>query len=266
MSTHESPQVPANCCGSNPTDNRPNDHAEKTRWAAAVAVAAAILSSACCWLPLVLLALGASAAGLSQFIISARWAFVAFALVSLGVGFYLSYRRNNSCAPGAACAPSGVARFNRVMLWISTILVLAMIAYPYYGGALLQALHRGGPQGSDHAALTPNVKGFDRPSGTAGAAGATTAHAGQATAPLMVYMYRIQGMDCSACAAGLQATIARLPGVDVASVSYQRGTAKVQAQSTFDPHKVVKLLDSVGYKTVLVKQGAAAPPQSAPAP
>ncbi len=263
MNVNESSKIRTGCCGSSLTNNSSNGHATKTRSSVVIALLAAMLSSACCWLPLALLAVGASAAGLSQFIVSARWAFIAFALVSLGAGFYFSYRRKGSCTPGATCAPSGAARLNRMMLWISAILVLAMIAYPYYGGTLLQSLHQAGRQGTPQAAPVSKQQGPER---WVRSAGMAITGSGRITGPLATYIYQIQGMDCTACAAGLQATIARMPGVLVATVSYRHGTARVQAQRAFDPEKVVKLLDSVGYKTVLVKQGAAVASRPAPAP
>ena len=250
MNTHnQSDQTGDNCCspklavpGPNPDQNMP-----KTWSAGAVAIGAAILSSACCWLPLALLALGVSAAGLSKFIVGARWVFVAIAVVALGLGFYFSYRRTTTCAPGEVCAPSGLARFNRVMLWVSTVLVLAFATFPYYSAPLLQAIGADANKGSVH--FSPSARTVATiPSATTMAANTTSS----AMAQFRLYAYQIKGMDCQECADGLQAAIAKLPGVKKATVSYQHGTAQVRAAPGFDPQSVAKRISGIGYKTTLI--------------
>ena len=66
---------------------------EKGFWAATGAVAAAILGSSCCWLPLLLLALGAgtAAAGITGFVESFRPLIIVAALLLLGVAGYFTY-------------------------------------------------------------------------------------------------------------------------------------------------------------------------------
>ncbi|MGC8625779.1 MAG: mercuric transporter MerT family protein [Phycisphaerae bacterium] len=219
----------------------------KTWSAGAVAIAAAILSSACCWLPLGLLALGVSAAGLSKFIVGARWVFVAIAVAALGLGFYFSYRRTATCAPGEACAPSGLARFNRVMLWVSAVLVLAFATFPYYSAPLLQAVGAGGNTASSNSKPPAQTVTKSEP---ASKLAADTA--GAATTQFRLYAYQIKGMDCQECADGLQAAICKLPGVKKATVSYQHGTAEVQAAPGFDPQSVAKRISGIGYKTSLI--------------
>lgn len=226
-----------NCCSSKAGSQRTGyDRATPKTWSAgAVAIAAAIMASACCWLPLALLGLGVSAAGLSRYIVGARWIFVAVAVAALGLGFYLSYRRKAACAPGEVCAPSGLARFNRVMLWGSAVLVLVFAFFPYYFGFVTRAF----------SAAHPAVAGH-------------TQHPLQPAVGLSRFSYRIQGMDCKACAVGLQAMLRRLSGVKTAVVSYRDGTAKVLAAPAFDPHRVIRALDSVGYKTTLNQPARAA--------
>ncbi|NNM87638.1 MAG: FAD-dependent oxidoreductase [Phycisphaerae bacterium] len=75
----------------------------------------------------------------------------------------------------------------------------------------------------------------------------------QQVVSLSRFSYRIQGMDCKACAAGLQAMLGRLPGVTTAVVSYRDGTAQVQTAPAFHPHTVIRTLDSVGYNTTLMQ-------------
>ncbi len=257
MNTHnQSDNTGENCCtpktalpGTNPGRNAP-----KTWSAGAVAIAAAVLSSACCWLPLALLGLSVSAAGLSKFIVGARWLFVVIAVAALGLGFYFSYRRKASCTPGEVCAPSGLARFNRVMLWVSAALVLAFATFPYYSAPLLQAMGAGGKKTSVNA-RSPAQTVAKVPSAKTMAANATSA----AMTQFGLYAYQIKGMDCQECADGLQAAIAKMPGVKKATVSYQHGTAQVRAAAGFDPQSVAQRISGIGYKTTLISSAKNAP-------
>ena len=250
MNTHnQSDNTGQNCCspktalpGTNPDNNAP-----KTWSAGAVAIAAAIMASACCWLPLALLGLGVSAAGLSKFIVGARWVFVVIAAAALGLGFYFSYRRKAACALGEVCAPSGLARFNRVMLWVSVVLVLAFATFPYYSAPLLRAVGAG----SSNVAATSSSSeknAAKAPSSTTLAASTSTAALNQ----FRIYAYQIKGMDCQECADGLQAAIAKMPGVKKATVSYPHGTAQIQAGVGFNPQSVAKRIGGIGYKTTLL--------------
>ena len=61
--------------------------------AATGSVLAAMASSACCWLPLVLMGVGLSAAGVGTFFERYRPYFLVVAVVLLGVWFYFNYFR-----------------------------------------------------------------------------------------------------------------------------------------------------------------------------
>ena len=238
-----------NCCS--PKTGLPyahqGNHAAKTWSAGVVAIVAAILASACCWLPLATLTLGLSAAGLAKFVVGARWVFVAIAVIALGIGFYFVYRRKAACAPGEHCAPSGLARFNRVMLWVSAVLVLAFATFPYYSAPLLQATGDGDNNTSVNSS-SPAKTETKVPSASKLVANTTRA----TMTRFRLYAYEIQGMDCQECADGLQAAIAKMPGVKKATLSYHRGTAQVLAGAGFDPQSVAKRISGIGYKTTLI--------------
>lgn len=160
------------------------------------AVVSAVLASACCWLPLLLVAFGASAAGASGFFEQHRLAFLGGAGLLLAVGFYFAYFRKEPCDPDGSCAaPSPrVKRLNRAVLWVATALVVAAGAFPQYVGALL-------PQGG---------------------AATTAARGAQAS-------FTITGMTCEACGVTIRAELERLPGVARADVSFERKTATIVA-------------------------------------
>ena len=175
---------------------------EKTgRLAAGGAILSAAASSACCWLPLLVLGFGASAAGLSAFFNRYRPLFLVAAAVLLGIGFYLNYFRRERCGPGTACTRPNprLRRFSRSLLWVSTVIVAVFALFPNYVGALL---------GGSAATLT-----------------ATEAQA------MSREEITIEGMTCESCAAHVRKALVEIPGVADAEVSYESGRAVV----TVDP-------------------------------
>ena len=57
------------------------------------AIATAVLASTCCWLPLLLIALGISVGTISATIAAWRWVILPITFVFLAVAFYFTYRR-----------------------------------------------------------------------------------------------------------------------------------------------------------------------------
>lgn len=181
----------------NPTT--PTASSERTGLAAAGgSLVAAIASSACCWLPLLLIAFGASAGGVSAWFEQYRLHFLIGAGVLLAIGFYLVYRPAPACEPGSACAApkTGLRRFNQVTLWIAAVLVVGFAAFPKYAGSLISAIDDPAEQ-------------------------RLVSNAGQ------ILTLSIEGMTCEACAVGLKDKLEKTPGVAGASVDYSAGTANV---------------------------------------
>lgn len=86
----------------------------------------AILASACCIGPLVLLALGVSGAWISNLTLLEPYKpfFAAIALGFIGTGFWQVYFKSRSaCEPGSACAKPGASVLTHVALWGATVLV-----------------------------------------------------------------------------------------------------------------------------------------------
>ncbi len=192
------------------------------RLAAGGALVSAVLSSACCWLPLVLLAFGASAAGVAGFFERYRPIFLGVAVVLLAAGFYLVYLRKPACGPGEACSVPNrrLTRINRAMLWIATVFVAAFALFPSYVGALL-----GTPRGD--AALTNAPHDLE---------------------------FVVEGMTCEACAATLRSKLAGLSGVSAAEVLYASGRARLgfeSPQTRPTDEAIAEAVSAAGYRAVL---------------
>lgn len=188
-------------------------------------VLAAALSSACCWLPLLLLAFGASAAGVSAFFERWRPVLATVAIVMLGIGFYLVYFRRAKCADHAcgtaACAPrSGKGRaLTQVMLWFAAVLVAAFVLFPWYAGVVARAVY----------------------------GKSTTTFTGASDASLVVQRYNVEGMTCEACAVTLQADLLKIDGVVGATVDYATKSARVETTDPDIQNEVLATAKRHGY-------------------
>ena len=105
----------------------------------AAGVVAAIVASVCCVGPLVLLALGISGAWISNLtaLEPYRPIFIGVTLVFLVLAFRKLYLVPQVCEPGTACANPVTRRNQRIVFWIVTVVLAALIAFPWYGPALL---------------------------------------------------------------------------------------------------------------------------------
>jgi len=181
------------------------------------AAGGAILSSACCWVPLLLMATGASAAGLAGAFDRWRWPLAGLACALLGVGFYRAYRRP---AVADCCAPAaGRRRFERGLVWLAALLVAGGILFPYYGAALLAAQQQAPP-------AQPQ---------------------GPVIAELVI---PIRGMTCDGCARLLTARLSTVPAVATVNVSYPQDRARVQVTAD-DPalrRSLVETIRRAGYE------------------
>jgi len=161
----------------------------------------AIAASACCWLPLLLVTLGAGAVGVSAFFAAWRPWLLGASVVMLGVGFYFAYLRKEKCAPGSACETRPVVGrcAQRVTLWMATAFVFASMFFPATISSLV----------AHHA-----------PAVTA------DAHT-PADATARVVSMRITGMTCGECAVAVRGALRRVPSVRAAQVDYHTARATV---------------------------------------
>lgn len=204
------------CCPPEPSSNRSG------ALAVGGSVVAAALSSACCWLPLVLLAFGASAAGVAGFFEQWRVPFIAVAAVLLGSGFYFQYWRRPKCDDGSCAVPSKRLRIlNQSMLWVATAFVVAMILFPNYVQHLIG--------GSDAVAIA------DRPSEGIG------------------LVVPVEGMTCEGCASILTNALGKVAGVSAVDVSYadRRALVTISPDDETVRAQIIDAVTSAGYRTRL---------------
>jgi mercuric ion transport protein len=104
------------------------------------AAIAAIGASLCCIGPLVLLTLGISGAWISYLtaLEPYRFIFIGITLLFLGLAFRKLYLVPQQCAPGDNCALPATRRNQRIIFWIVSVLLVALLTFPYYGLILFE--------------------------------------------------------------------------------------------------------------------------------
>jgi len=99
----------------------------------------AVLLSACCVLPFVLVVLGIGGAWLANLhaLYPYRWLFLGLSSIVLFLAWRRLYRPVTECADGAVCAAPAIKRGYRVLFWTVTALVVLSVLAPYVLSALL---------------------------------------------------------------------------------------------------------------------------------
>lgn len=98
------------------------------------------MASSCCWLPVLLLLVGVSGAGIASALEAYRPIFMLVTFGFLGMAFYFTYRpRCMAAAAADCCSPSAEASgkrwfsmiaFNKIMLWAVTLLAVVFLFFP----------------------------------------------------------------------------------------------------------------------------------------
>lgn len=182
-------------------------------------VLAAVTASLCCLGPLVAVALGAGGFAASAAFEKWRPVFLGVTFVLLALAWYLTYRKpKTACEEGSACATKPVSKWNKVVLWFATGVVLVTAAFPSLSSAILRGTQSNAP----------------------------VAVADENSAVLKV---KIPSMDCAACALNIQSVLKRQAGVTSAQVSFNTKEAVVQYDATkLSPEKIIAAIDQTGFK------------------
>ena len=95
---------------------------------------AAIGATACCSLPLVLVALGLAGAWMSGLRALEPFAplFMVATALFLGIAFHRLYVVPRRCAPDTACAAPAVLKRRRIAFWVVTKVVVLVLLFPYF--------------------------------------------------------------------------------------------------------------------------------------
>ena len=121
----------ANATTATSVDNKPIS----TKGTLIAGLLAGLTASACCAGPLLLLMLGISGSWIGN--LSAlepyRPFFILIAVVLLGLAYKNIYRTPKACSTDAMCATQQGKRSQQIIFWITTLIVILSIAFPWYG-------------------------------------------------------------------------------------------------------------------------------------
>ena len=203
----------------------------------------AIMASACCWLPLVLLAVGVSGAGIAATLEEYRPYFMVITFCFLGAAIYFNYQPKKAasasghdcCATDPAaredCCPTGkvllnLLTMNIVILWGVTVLAVAFLFFPSYVGVFL---------GGESQNVTNNN--------------------------LNQAVIRVEGMTCEGCSAIVAKAIKSTPGVLAVEVDYAKGEAVIGTETCcpVPEAEILASLKDAGYDGAIVTKAAARP-------
>jgi hypothetical protein len=125
-------------------------------------VVTAITASLCCTGPLAATLLGISSFGAATVVEAWRPYFLVITFALLAAAFYFTYRqRDVTCADGT-CPVTSAPRWNKVLLWIATVIVILFTAFPYYSGALVEALYQSSAQRAETRAPVRDLTSIDQ--------------------------------------------------------------------------------------------------------
>ncbi len=110
-----------------------------TSWLGIGALLAAIGASVCCVGPLLLLSLGIGGAWMSTLtsMETVRPVFMLLTLIFIGLGYRKLYLIPETCKDGEACALPEVKQKQRMIFWIGSVLILLLLAFPWYAPLFL---------------------------------------------------------------------------------------------------------------------------------
>ncbi|QDT97278.1 mercuric transporter MerT family protein [Gimesia aquarii] len=206
-------------------------------------IVSAIMASSCCWLPLLLLAVGVSGAGIASTLEAYRPLLIMVTFSFLGAAFYYTYRPKKAAANGGhgccatepvggedCCAPAAKGKFNimslnNLMLWGVTVMALVFLLFPRYVGIII---------GGDGKAVSENMNSA---------------------------VFKIEGMSCEGCTESVSKAISGVTGVSSVKVDFKSGTATVQHLSCckLPTDAVLSAVKNAGFKGNVVRNHIAKP-------
>lgn len=200
----------------------------------------AVMASACCWLPLVLLAFGVSGAGIAGTLDAYRPVFIVLTVVFLAAAFYFTYRPRKSASASEDCcavtpvtdccavSPATKSRFsmmtlNKVILWGVTVLAVAFLFFPQYMKFFMTGGGAGEPAANNSLVRT------------------TT--------------FSVEGMTCEGCSAVVEKAVKDVPGVLSVKVNYDQKRAVVTSEACCPAptEATTRAVEAAGFRAAVVE-------------
>ncbi len=195
-------------------------------------VAAAIVSSLCCILPLIAVIFGLGSFGIASASETLRPYLLVLAFAAIGYGFYRVYFHREECAPDESCGTKQVSKINQISLWIATVVIVAFALAPYYTGYIAAAI------------TAPRL------STTESAPVVAPAPPDESIAKKTIVL-KVRGMTCEGCETHIEIPLRKLQGVISADADYKEHNVTVvydPAQVTVE--KIKEAIIATGYELI----------------
>ncbi len=189
------------------------------------AVVAAVAASLCCILPVVAIAFGLGAFGIASVFESLRPYLLIVVFAALAFSFYRTYFRREDCGEGQACSTKPIGRFNQIALWVATVAVIGIAAFPYYTGYIVSALDRQQPPTTEFN--QPKAVTENRIENTVIENNDETAVIEGESQSRKTIVIAVEGMTCEGCSSHLNIALKRIKGVISAEANYRKKNVKV---------------------------------------
>lgn len=217
-----------------PSLDAPSVTGDRVKFATIGTIISAVVASSCCWLPLVLLVVGVSGAGVASTLETYRPVFITMTLGFIAAAFYFTYRPKRCVtSDGESCCATepagenrsvpdkqrvGMGAANKIILWGTAGMAITVLFFPSYVGSIL---------GNNDAVVTEDMTQVS---------------------------VKIEGMTCEGCSTIAARAIREIPGVEAVEVSYKKKQATVGVgPGTASPTgQILSALQRVGYQGELL--------------
>jgi len=191
---------------------------EKTSLSTVGGIIAAIVASLCCIGPVLVAVVGIGSVGAFAVFETYRPYLIGATVLLLLGAFYLVHRKREVQCEDGTCKIQDAGKWNKVGVWGATFLAAIAIAFPYLGVT---------PSSSVNAAVQGNA----------------------------IVTLSIEGMDCKACAKGVEGSLASIKGVRKANVEYEQGKAVIEYDpAAVTPNAFVDRVNENGFTAAIIEQ------------
>jgi len=191
---------------------------KKTTLTSVGGITAAVIASLCCIGPVVVMFLGVGSIAAFSVFEAYRPHLIGVTVALIGLAFYLTYRKREVKCEDGTCKVESGSKWAKTGIWGATIVAVLVIGFPHLGFA---------PQ--------------------------TTAN--QTVDSTAIVTLNISGMDCKACAAGLEGSLANVKGVRKARVDFQGGKATIEYDGkVIKPSMFVDRVNESGFNATIAKE------------
>ncbi|RME84843.1 MAG: hypothetical protein D6785_05115 [Planctomycetota bacterium] len=208
---------------------------KSTKWGLLGAVVAAFTTSLCCIGPLILMALGTTGAWMSNLTVLEPYRpfFMIIAFSFLGYAFFRVYGKKSSsfCCENGVCIASKTEKYQKVALWLVTLLVVSLMGIPY----LLPYFSSKQSKPKKQAHLKENNSQVP-------------------PARKEKILLQIENMTCEGCSMHIQKRLLQIPGVLEAKISLEPPQGMVLVDSKrVNPEKILQAAKEIGYPSKIVR-------------